>query len=113
MVGDVHGEMDALRNLLGYLGYDLIGRHPEGRRLVFVGDLIDRGPDSPGVVRWVRRMMDEAGALAVLGNHEINLLRGLDKGFDNAWFFRNSPPAVRAEMIELLTGLPLALKGGA
>jgi len=110
VVGDVHGEMDALRDLLGYLGYDLIGRHPEGRRLVFVGDLIDRGPDSPGVVRWVRRMMDEAGALAVLGNHEINLLRGLDKGFDNAWFFRNSPPAVRAEMIELLTGLPLALE---
>lgn len=34
VVGDVHGEMDALRDLLGYLGYDLIGRHPEGRRLV-------------------------------------------------------------------------------
>lgn len=110
IVGDVHGESAALNDLLSHLGYDGLGRHPEKRRLIFVGDLIDRGPDSPAVVRQVRRMIDESGALMVLGNHEINLLRGLDKGADNAWFFRHLDPAGQAEMIELLSGLPVALE---
>ncbi|WP_390630765.1 metallophosphoesterase [Roseiconus lacunae] len=47
-VGDVHGEIDALRSLLNHLGYDEEGAHPDDRRRVFVGDLTDRGPDSPG-----------------------------------------------------------------
>jgi hypothetical protein len=110
VVGDVHGEIHALNDLLGHMGYGPDGRHPEGRRLIFVGDLIDRGPDSPGVVRRVRRMVEEAGALAVLGNHEINLLRGLDKGFDNAWFFKHLGPAEQSEMLTLLAGLPIALE---
>ena len=52
IVGDVHGELGALDALLDRLGY-VRGRHPEGRRLVFVGDLIDRGPDSAGVLERV------------------------------------------------------------
>ena len=50
VVGDVHGELDALHALMRGLGYDPVGGHPEGRRLVFLGDLCDRGPDSPGVL---------------------------------------------------------------
>lgn len=50
IVGDIHGESEALDQLLGHLGYDALGRHPQGRRLVFVGDFCDRGPDSPGVL---------------------------------------------------------------
>ena len=53
IVGDVHGEIGALESLLGELGYDSSGHHPDGRRLVFVGDLTDRGPDCPAVVRLV------------------------------------------------------------
>ncbi len=110
VVGDVHGEIEALNDLLAHLGYETDGRHPEGRRLVFVGDLIDRGPDSPGVLRKVRRMVEDGRALTVLGNHELNLLRGLNKGFDNAWFFKGLTPSQQGEMIELMTGLPIALE---
>ena len=55
IVGDIHGEIDALRLLLWHLGYDKEGYHPEGRRLVFLGDLVDRGPDSPAVVELVKQ----------------------------------------------------------
>ena len=58
VVGDVHGEIDALTALLGQLGYDPQGVHPDGRRLVFVGDLCDRGPDSPAVIGLVRRLVE-------------------------------------------------------
>jgi len=86
VVGDVHGELDALHALLGHLGYDDHGRHPEGRHLVFVGDLCDRGADSPGVIGFVQRLVESGRALATLGNHEINLLRG-DRKDGNDWFW--------------------------
>ena len=76
IVGDVHGEIDALRSLLGHLGYDSEGRHPQGRRLVFIGDLCDRGPDSPAVVDWVRQCVEAGRAQCLLGNHELLLLIG-------------------------------------
>jgi hypothetical protein len=75
IVGDVHGEYDALVSLLKKLGYDDLGRHVEGRRLVFVGDLIDRGPDSPAVLRAVKRMVEAGFAQCVAGNHEVNAIR--------------------------------------
>lgn len=75
IVGDVHGEHAALQSLLRHLGYDAQGRHPDGRTLVFVGDLCDRGPDSPAVIELVQRLVESGHACAVIGNHEINLLR--------------------------------------
>ena len=57
IVGDIHGEINALRNLLNQLGYADDGRHPEERRLVFLGDLTDRGPNSPAVVDVVERLV--------------------------------------------------------
>lgn len=86
IVGDVHGELGALQALLTHLGYDAEGHHPGGRRLVFVGDLCDRGPDSPAVMRWVQSMIDRGHAQAVAGNHEINLMRN-DAKDGAGWFF--------------------------
>ena len=74
IIGDVHGEWAALQALLHHLGYDEQGRHPQGRKLVFVGDLCDRGQDSPAVLDWVTQAMAAERAWAVLGNHELNLL---------------------------------------
>ncbi len=52
-------------------------RHPEGRTAVFVGDLVDRGPDTPGVLRLVMGMVAAGTALCVSGNHEAKLVRAL------------------------------------
>ncbi|MFJ9899811.1 polynucleotide kinase-phosphatase [Streptomyces sp. NPDC091280] len=69
IVGDIHGCAAELESLLGKLGYD-DGVHPAGRTAVFVGDLVDRGPDSPGVLRRVMSMVGSGNALCVPGNHE-------------------------------------------
>lgn len=86
VVGDVHGCRRELETLLDDLGYALTrdeqgrpvgARHPEGRTAVFVGDLVDRGPDSPGVLRLVMGMVADGDALCVPGNHENKLVRVL------------------------------------
>ncbi|WP_406207176.1 polynucleotide kinase-phosphatase [Streptomyces decoyicus] len=86
IIGDIHGCRSELETLLGRLGYELVrdalGRavdavHPEGRTAVFVGDLVDRGPDSPGVLRLVMGMVGAGHALCVPGNHENKLGRYL------------------------------------
>ncbi|HEU5472029.1 MAG TPA: polynucleotide kinase-phosphatase [Actinophytocola sp.] len=86
VIGDVHGCRAELTELLERLGYrialDEAGRpagahHPGGRRAVFVGDLVDRGPDTPGVLRLVMGMVAAGDAFAVSGNHEHKLLRAL------------------------------------
>ncbi|MFD9433024.1 polynucleotide kinase-phosphatase [Streptomyces sp. NPDC060002] len=69
IIGDIHGCAFELEGLLGKLGY-VDGVHPEGRQAVFVGDLVDRGPDSPGVLRRVMAMVGSGNALCVPGNHE-------------------------------------------
>ncbi|GHG96023.1 polynucleotide kinase-phosphatase [Streptomyces rubradiris] len=69
IIGDIHGCSSELEALLAKLGY-ADGVHPEGRTAVFVGDLVDRGPDSPGVLRRVMSMVNSGNALCVPGNHE-------------------------------------------
>jgi protein phosphatase len=85
VIGDVHGCLPELTELLAALGYclerDAAGRpvgarHPD-RRAVFVGDLVDRGPDTPGVLRLVMGMVAAGTAFCVSGNHEAKLLRAL------------------------------------
>ncbi|MGW0599095.1 polynucleotide kinase-phosphatase [Streptomyces sp. NPDC002776] len=76
IIGDIHGcsaELEALLGKLGYAG----GVHPDGRTAVFVGDLVDRGPDSPGVLRRVMSMVKSGHALCVPGNHENKFGRHL------------------------------------
>jgi Calcineurin-like phosphoesterase len=86
IVGDVHGEIDALRSLMKQLGYSENGEHSQDRRLIFLGDLCDRGPDSPAVIRLVQQLVERGVAQCLLGNHEINVLRGSPKN-GNGWFF--------------------------
>ncbi|WP_019890133.1 polynucleotide kinase-phosphatase [Streptomyces purpureus] len=76
IIGDIHGCSSELETLLAKLGYK-DGAHPEGRTAVFVGDLVDRGPDSPGVLRRVMGMVAAGQALCVPGNHENKLGRWL------------------------------------
>jgi polynucleotide kinase-phosphatase len=87
IIGDVHGCREELEILLRRLGYVLVrdeagrpvgGSHPEGRKAVFVGDLVDRGPDSPGVLRLVMGMVAAGTAICVPGNHEQKLARKLN-----------------------------------
>ncbi len=87
IIGDVHGCLDELLLLLDKLGYamhrDDAGRavdaeHPDDRRVVFVGDLVDRGPDTVGVLRLAMGMTAAGHAFSVPGNHEDKLIRALD-----------------------------------
>jgi protein phosphatase len=87
VIGDVHGCRDELILLLERLGYAVAGepaaagapvyRHPAGRKAVFLGDLVDRGPDTPGVLRTVMAMVEAGTALCVPGNHDTKLMRKL------------------------------------
>ncbi|WP_329193536.1 polynucleotide kinase-phosphatase [Streptomyces sp. NBC_01435] len=76
IIGDIHGCSSELETLLDKLGY-VDGAHPDGRTAVFVGDLVDRGPDSPGALRRVMGMVSAGHALCVPGNHENKLGRYL------------------------------------
>ncbi|MEV4184631.1 polynucleotide kinase-phosphatase, partial [Streptosporangium canum] len=83
IIGDVHGCRAELETLLRALGWEIEpgatgATHPEGRTAVFVGDLVDRGPDSPGVLRLVMGMVAAGTALCVSGNHEQKLARALN-----------------------------------
>jgi len=76
LIGDIHGHSEPLVELLEKLGYsnsDGIFRHPD-RKVIFLGDFIDRGPDQRGVLEIVRPMIDEGTALSVMGNHEFNAI---------------------------------------
>jgi protein phosphatase len=85
VIGDVHGCRAELEQLLDQLGYAIdrdgagrpvSARHPS-RRAVFLGDLVDRGPDTPGVLRLVMGMVAAGTAFCVPGNHEAKLLKAL------------------------------------
>ena len=90
IIGDVHGCFDELVALLERLGYQVTrpsaGRgaddgfsvsHPQGRKAVFVGDLVDRGPGVVDVLKLVMSMVTDGTALCVAGNHESKLVRKL------------------------------------
>ncbi len=73
----MHGCFDELCSLVAELGYSPEGLHPAGRTLVFVGDLVDRGPASLEVLEWVLARVDEGRALLVASNHDDKLRRWL------------------------------------
>lgn len=96
IVGDVHGCLDELLELMATLGYEVVREDapsiarqdaafsvvpPDGRKLVFVGDLVDRGPSTPDVLRLAMTMVDAGQAFCVPGNHDIKLVKAL-KGRD-------------------------------
>ncbi|MHA3770256.1 polynucleotide kinase-phosphatase [Verrucomicrobiota bacterium sgz303538] len=83
IIGDIHGCHAELTELLTALGYEPRNEsmtdwaHPTGRKVVFLGDLVDRGPASPAVCRTAMNMTREDRALCVPGNHDMKLLRKL------------------------------------
>jgi hypothetical protein len=119
VVGDIHGQFDALQDLLERLDYSSDGAHPEGNKLIFVGDLVDRGPDSVATVEQVSNMVQAGNAQCVLGNHELNILRNSRK-LDNNWYFndpdrptngqRVATATERTEIRNFFDKLPLALE---
>ncbi|MGM9322455.1 metallophosphoesterase [Deinococcus aquaticus] len=126
VIGDVHGCLPELRDLLRDLGYVLSGggaRHPQGRTAVFVGDLVDRGPDSLGVLNLVMGMVAGGAALCVPGNHDEKLCRALAgkavkamHGLDVTLAqLEQAGPDVQAQVRTFIDALPtqLVLDGGA
>ena len=120
IVGDVHGCCEELLHLCTTLGYQLEPddegwsvSHPEGRKLVFVGDLVDRGPDSPGVVRFVRSVVQGGAGYCVAGNHDAKLSRalqgrnvtvshGLEQSLEQ---LKDASTAARKQVSDFLDGL--------
>ena len=121
IIGDVHGCHDELLELLlTKLGYRLENRtgegvikHPEGRRVIFLGDLCDRGPASDQVLETVMRMCRESDALCVMGNHDDKLRRSLrgnrvevSHGLELTLAqLEQRPPWFRESVLEFLNGL--------
>lgn len=87
IIGDVHGEADALQRLLEKLGYapvDGCWQH-SSRRVIFLGDFIDRGPEQKRVLEVVMPMVRSGNALAVMGNHEFNALAFHSPDGEGGW----------------------------
>ncbi len=112
IIGDIHGCADELEDLLGRLGYSE-GRHPEGRKVVFLGDLVDRGPRVPDVLRIAMDMVKAGTALCVPGNHDDKLKRylqgkkvriahGLEQSIEQ---IEDHPVAFRERALAFLDGL--------
>jgi protein phosphatase len=120
IIGDVHGCFDELRELLERLGY-AIGQvagefrvtPPQGRKAVFVGDLVDRGPKIVPVLRLAMSMVESGVALCVPGNHDLNLvrkLRGRDVQISHGLAeslreLESETPEFREKVVEFLNGL--------
>jgi len=82
VVGDVHGLYDILLKLLDKLGYVMtngVPVHPNGRKLLFLGDFIDRGTQSVEMITLVKKSV-EYGHYAIIGNHELKLIRNIERG---------------------------------
>ena len=85
IIGDVHGCFDELVELLKELGYEIstqpdgetVVEPPQGRKAIFVGDFVDRGPKVAEVLRLVMGMQKTGAALCVPGNHDVKLVRAL------------------------------------
>jgi protein phosphatase len=89
IIGDVHGCFDELVDLLTNLGYSIekqangdgvpayTAQPPEGRKAIFLGDLVDRGPKIPEVLKLAMSMVAAGTALCVPGNHDVKLMRKL------------------------------------
>ena len=124
IIGDIHGCDAELRELLDALGYRVIEKkapggpefevdHPEGRRVVFLGDLVDRGPGIARVLRLAMDMVAGGSGLCVPGNHEAKLLRKL-RGRDVKLMhglaatvaqLEAEPPAFRERVADFIDGL--------
>lgn len=125
IIGDVHGCIDELVELLTLLGYavrsgdeagdavEFVVTPPAGRRAIFLGDVVDRGPGIVAVLKLVMSMVEAGHALCVPGNHDIKLLRALQgrrisitHGLDRSLAeLDQQPEAFRKRVADFLDGL--------
>jgi protein phosphatase len=120
IVGDVHGCLDELLELMGALGYRVERREaeftvtpPAGRKLAFVGDLVNRGPSTVGVLRLAMEMERTGQAFFVSGNHDLRLLNALTNYFamrssdlvQSLEQIEKEPEEFRTRVVEFLGGL--------
>ena len=121
IIGDVHGCYEELLELLSRLDYTMTKAEghgqtavpPAGRKAIFLGDLVDRGPRIPEVLRLVMDMVESGHALCVPGNHDIKLLRKLrgkdvqiTHGLtDSVAQLEKEPPEFRKKISEFLDDL--------
>src|SRR6185503_6632753 len=127
IVGDVHGCHDELVGLLRTLGWEVDetgehARHPAGRTVVFLGDLVDRGPAIPATLRLAMNMVRDDVALCIPGNHENKLARALNSRnvtvshglAQSLEQLEQESPEFRADVVKFIEGLVshLVLDGG-
>jgi protein phosphatase len=118
LIGDVHGCIDELRELLALLGYDVgdnhVLTHRQGRRVVFLGDIVDRGPGIVDVLRIAMASEAAGTSFSVVGNHDDKLLRALrgrnvqvKHGLaESLAQLEDEPPAFRRRVLGFLEAMP-------
>lgn len=120
IIGDIHGCFDELQELLASLGYSVEEndggyrvKTPEGRKAIFLGDLVDRGPKISAVLNLVMGMVQNGTALCVPGNHDMKLLqklRGKDVKIahglaDSIAQLEAEPPEFKHKVADFIDGL--------
>jgi len=121
IIGDIHGCYEELCELLIRLGYELnLSKvdfpkvsHPQKRKVIFLGDLVDRGPKTPAVLRLVMQMVKHGMAMCVAGNHDVKLMKKL-KGQDvrithglkeSLEQLENEPDEFKLDVVRFIDGL--------
>jgi predicted MPP superfamily phosphohydrolase len=97
LIGDIHGHADELKQLLEKMNYrhsDGCWRHPS-RKVIFVGDFIDRGRSIREVLHLVKAMVDNGQAVAVMGNHEYNAIAFNRKKSDGSFLRPHNPKNIK------------------
>ena len=104
-IGDIHGSLRALCRLVAECERDADGRL---MRFVFIGDYIDRGPDSRGVVDYVMNLESRTAAICLMGNHEELALSAIDNFNTENWIFNGGDMTLRSYAASNVRELPAA-----
>ena len=106
-VGDIQGCAPSLKSLVKKL--------PAKSKMIFLGDLVNRGPDSLGALRYLKQLQEEKRIECILGNHDLHLL-AVDAGIRKTKGLDNVQPILeahdRAELMDWLRHRPMALSNG-
>ena len=133
-IGDVHGRLDLLEEMHRRIADDLAGDPPDDWRVIHLGDYVDRGPDSKGVIELIRRAArNDRRVIALCGNHDVGVIDflgrpakdslfamyggrqtalsyGVEADFSSQWSARQAADALLAAMpdahVEFLSDLP-------
>lgn len=102
VIGDIHGCVGPLKKLIKKIGGDELSK----RILIFIGDYIDRGPDSMGVVEFLLKLSEKYNCVFLRGNHEQMLLDALQKGKEQLWFINGGQQTLSSYGVNHVTEIP-------